>query len=148
MPYCDKVSPRERRHHMPPPAPMEVRSKNRGGSASVRERVRNPHISGGRRWLSCRQPACLYSLSSCAHKTDGRTYRRIALFRNAPPPGRGHNNRPRHANFCNGEAIGASTRCYAVLRTSSRKPEIRQSPQCARIRHQRGKSGDVLACRF
>jgi len=31
------------------------RSKNRGGSTSVR----NPHISGDRRWLSCRQPACL-----------------------------------------------------------------------------------------
>jgi len=33
--------------------------KNRGGSTSVRGRVRSPHISGGRRWLSCRQPACL-----------------------------------------------------------------------------------------
>ena len=33
--------------------------KNRGGSTSVRKRVRSPHISGGRRWLSCRQPACL-----------------------------------------------------------------------------------------
>ena len=31
------------------PPPMAVRSKNRGESA----------ISGGRRWLSCRQPACL-----------------------------------------------------------------------------------------
>jgi len=34
-------------------------SKNRGGSTSVCGRVRSPHISGGRRWLSCRQPACL-----------------------------------------------------------------------------------------
>ena len=33
--------------------------KNRGGSTSVRGRVCSPHISGGRRWLSCRQPACL-----------------------------------------------------------------------------------------
>ena len=33
--------------------------KNRGGSTSVRRRVRSPHICGGRRWLSCRQPACL-----------------------------------------------------------------------------------------
>ena len=41
------------------PLPMAVRSKNRGGSTSVRGQVRSPHISGGRRWLSCRQPACL-----------------------------------------------------------------------------------------
>jgi len=40
-------------------APRGWRSKNRGGSTSVRGRVRSPHISGGRRWLSCRQPACL-----------------------------------------------------------------------------------------
>ena len=47
--------------------------KNRGGSTSVRGRVRSPHISGGRLWLSCRQPAC-YSLGSCAiEQTDGRT---------------------------------------------------------------------------
>ena len=39
--------------------PTAVRSKNRGGSTSVRGRVRSPHISAGRRWLSCRQPACL-----------------------------------------------------------------------------------------
>ena len=36
------------------PPPMAVRSKNRGESTSVRGRVRSPHISGGRRWLSCR----------------------------------------------------------------------------------------------
>jgi len=47
-------------------------SKNRGRSTSVRERVRSPHISGGRRWLT-------YSLGSCAMgQTDG---------------GGGHNNR-------------------------------------------------------
>ena len=34
-------------------------SKNRGRSTSVRGQVRSPHISGGRRWLSCRLPACL-----------------------------------------------------------------------------------------
>jgi len=34
-------------------------SSTRGGSTSVRGRVRSPHVSGGRRWLSCRQPACL-----------------------------------------------------------------------------------------
>jgi len=39
--------------------PMAVRSKNRGGSTSVRGRVHSPHISGSRRWLSYRQPACL-----------------------------------------------------------------------------------------
>ena len=33
--------------------------RNRGGSTSVRGRVRSPYISDGRRWLSCRQPACL-----------------------------------------------------------------------------------------
>jgi len=33
--------------------------KNRGGSTSVRGRVRSPRISGGRRWLSCRQSACI-----------------------------------------------------------------------------------------
>ena len=43
------------------PQPMAVRSKNRGRSTrtSVRGPVRSPHISGGRRWLSCRRPACL-----------------------------------------------------------------------------------------
>ena len=33
--------------------------KNRGGSTSVRGRVRSPHISSGWRLLNCRQPACL-----------------------------------------------------------------------------------------
>jgi len=33
--------------------------KNRGGSKSIRGQVRSPHSSGSRRWLSCRQPACL-----------------------------------------------------------------------------------------
>ena len=45
----DKVSPRGQRDDMPPPVP--VQSKNRGGSTSVRGRVRSPHISGGRWWL-------------------------------------------------------------------------------------------------
>ena len=31
---------------------------NLGGSTSVRGRIRSPHISDDRRWLSCRQPAC------------------------------------------------------------------------------------------
>jgi len=68
------------------PPPMAARSKNRGGSTSVRGRVRSPHISGGRRWLRCRQPACLQP-RQLRHGTDGR----IALFQNAPL-GWGHNN--------------------------------------------------------
>ena len=51
--------------------------KNRGGSTSVRGRVRSPHISGARRWLSCRQPACL-SPRQLRHGTDRRTDRGIA----------------------------------------------------------------------
>jgi len=35
---------------------MAVRSKNRGGPTSILGQVRSPHISGGRRWLICRQP--------------------------------------------------------------------------------------------
>jgi len=38
---------------------IAVRSKNRSGSTSIHRRVRTSHICGGRRWLSCRQPACL-----------------------------------------------------------------------------------------
>jgi len=75
------IAPRQR-DDMPPP--KAVRSKNCGGSTSVRGRVRSSHTSGGRRWLSCRQPACL-------GQTDGR----IALFQSAPL-GRGHNNQPLH----------------------------------------------------
>ena len=54
---------------------------------SVRGQVRSPHISGGRRWLRCRQPACLQPRRLC-HGTDGW----IALFQNASL-GRGHNKR-------------------------------------------------------
>ena len=38
------------------PPLMAVRSKNHHGSMSVCIWVRSPHISVGRRWLSCRQP--------------------------------------------------------------------------------------------
>jgi len=38
---------------------MAVRSKNRGGPTSILGQVRSPHISGGWRWLTCRQSACL-----------------------------------------------------------------------------------------
>ena len=65
---------------------MPVRSKNRGGSTSVRGRVRSPRISGGRRWLSCRQPAFLQP-RQLRHGTD----RRIALFQKCPLR-RGHDN--------------------------------------------------------
>ena len=50
-----------RRDDMPPPADGRQfdGGKNRGGSTSVRGRVRSLLISAGRWWLSCRQPACL-----------------------------------------------------------------------------------------
>ena len=38
----------------------------------IRGRVRSPHISGGRRWISCRQPACLLARQLC-HGTDTLT---------------------------------------------------------------------------
>jgi len=63
--------------------------KNRGGSTSVRGRVRSPHISGGRWWLSCRQPD---SLGSCAMgQTDGRTWTDGSRYSKMPPMA-GHNN--------------------------------------------------------
>jgi len=43
-----------------------------GGSTSVRGRVRSPRISGGRRWLSCRQPPCYSSGSYAMGQIDGR----------------------------------------------------------------------------
>jgi len=48
----------------------------RGGSTSVRGRVRSPHISGGRRLLSRRQPACLWP-RQLRHGTNRRTDRAI-----------------------------------------------------------------------
>ena len=51
------IAPGAARPYAPPRT--AVRSKNRGGSTSVSGQVRSPHISGGRRWLSCRQPAYL-----------------------------------------------------------------------------------------
>ena len=64
----------------PPPRRWQFDGgKNRGGSTSVRGRIRSPHISGGRRWLSCRYRTfiILFSLGSCAMgQTDGRTERR------------------------------------------------------------------------
>ena len=80
----NKVSPRGRRDDMPP----ADGGKNRGGSTAVCGRVHSPHISGGRGWLSYRQPACPGSCSK--GQTDGRTEGRITLFQNAPYGG-GHN---------------------------------------------------------
>ena len=71
------VSPRNRRDDMRPPRRWQFdNGKNRGWSTSVRGRVRSPHISGGRRWLSCRPPACLYP-RQLRHGTDSRTDRVI-----------------------------------------------------------------------
>jgi len=68
------------------PPPMALRSNNRGGSTSVRGRVRSPHISGGRRWLSCRQPACIQP-RQLRNRTGRWTERQtdgIAPFQNVP----------------------------------------------------------------
>jgi len=72
-------------------------SSTRGGSTSVRGRVRSPHTSGGRRWLSCRQPACPKQLCAAVrlgqlrHGTDRRTDGRIAVSLSVPLYGVGHN---------------------------------------------------------
>jgi len=60
----------------PPPPPMAVRRWQKSRRIYVRPRTR-PHISGGRRWLICRQPACL-SPRQLRHGTDRRTDRGIA----------------------------------------------------------------------
>jgi len=73
------------------PRAMAVRRWHKSRrTTSVHGRVRSPHISAGRRWLSCRQPAC-YSLGSCAmghtdRQTDGSRYSKMF------PVGRRHNN--------------------------------------------------------
>ena len=74
------------------PPPAADGSSIRGGSTSVRGRVRSLHITGGRRCLSCRQPACVEPtaaarLGQLRHGTDGR----IAVSFNAPVR-REHNN--------------------------------------------------------
>ena len=66
------------------PRPVDG-SSTRGGSTSVRGRVRSPHISGGRPAAGSQRA---YSLG-WDRQTDGR----IAVLRNAPPPlRRRHNN--------------------------------------------------------
>jgi len=64
IPPPPHICPRPQHKVSPAPGgeticPAADGSSARGGSTSVRGRVRSPHISGGRRWLSCRQPACL-----------------------------------------------------------------------------------------
>ena len=54
-------------------------SKNHGGSTSIRGRVRSLHVSGGRRWLSCRQPSCLYS-RQLRRGTDRQTDGRVTVY--------------------------------------------------------------------
>jgi len=58
-------------------------SSTRGGSTSVRGRVRSPHISGGGwRWLSCRQPACLQPRQlrhGTNRPTDGSRYSNVII---------------------------------------------------------------------
>ena len=74
-PLCPSPTTARRWHIVSPPirpsASVRV-SKNRGGSTSVRGRVRSPRISGGRRWLSCRQPPCYSSGSYAMGQIDGR----------------------------------------------------------------------------
>jgi len=67
-----KVLPAERRDDMHPPMVVQRWQK----STSVHGHVCSPHISGGRRWLSCRQPACLQS-GQLRRGTDRRTDRTI-----------------------------------------------------------------------
>jgi len=70
-------APRAARRYAPPPCWWQFDAgKTRGGSTSVRGRVYSPHISGGRRWLNCRQPACLLP-RQLRRGTDRRTDRAI-----------------------------------------------------------------------
>ena len=79
-----KVSPWGRRDDMPPPRRRRQfdGGKNRGGSMSVRGRVRRSLVAGGGLAAGSQRA---YSLGSCAMgQTDGQTDGRIALFQNAP----------------------------------------------------------------
>ena len=60
-------------------------SKNRGGSTSVRRRVRSPHISGGRRAVAKLQAASV-PIASSAAPWDRQTGVRIVVSLNARPP--------------------------------------------------------------
>jgi len=78
------------------PPPMVVRRWQKSWRVtSVCGRVRSPYISAGRRWLSCRQPACLQPRQLC-HGTDRRADRAISK---CPLPGRGHNKAVVHCSL-------------------------------------------------
>ena len=81
-------------------------SSTSGGSTSVRGQVRSPRISGGRRWLCCRQPACLQP-RPLRHGTD-RRYRLL-------PPTVG--------------IINLYVLLYCIVRTAARRPLQHKSPQ-------------------
>ena len=66
---------------------MAVRFKNRGGSASVRGRVRSPHVSGGP-VAGGGSAAGSGAMGQTERRTDGRTDRAISKC----PLGWGHNN--------------------------------------------------------
>jgi len=107
----NKTSPRKQRDHMPPP--MAVRrwhvvsppirpsriQKSRRIYVRPRTGSQSAHLYGGRRWLSCRQPACLQPRQAAAPwdrqkggQTDRQTEGWIAVSFNAPSPlGWGHN---------------------------------------------------------
>jgi len=77
--YCRQqqaIAPRAARRYAPRRRQING-GKNRGGSTSVRGRIRSPHISGCRRWLNCRQPACLLP-RQLRRGTDRRTDRAIS----------------------------------------------------------------------
>jgi len=76
----NKLSPRGQRGDMPPSA---AGSSTRGGSTSVRGRVRSPHISGGRPAAGSQRA---YSLG-WDRQTHGQRCRLMP-----PPPTAGHNN--------------------------------------------------------
>ena len=76
----NKLSPRWRQDDIP----STDGSSTRGGSTSVRGRVRDPHISDGRPTAGSQRA---YSLGwDWDRQTDRQTDGRIAVSLNAPPP--------------------------------------------------------------
>ena len=79
---------------------------DRGGSTSVRGRIRSPHSSGG-----------LAQRLGQVGQTDGQTDGRIAVSLNAPAHRRGHNNRIRCSKKLEGK--------YSLESTDPRESKIR-----------------------
>ena len=117
------------------PPLMAARSKNRGGSTSVRGRVRSPHTSGDRRWPSCRQ---------LRHGTDRRTDRAIPK---CPPPK--NKNKRRRVVFIEPlslyitrtlpvqtaiEMCGMLQAFYVTITTSRLTVQAEQVPECPHCR--------------